>query len=101
MNKLIVFALLLFYHPSHSQTIDTEKQELWKKIYRPSATKINDLVHTKLEVKFDYNKSWMYGKAWITLHPHFYPIDSLNLDAKGMAIDEVSIVSGGKNIPLH
>ena len=35
----------------------------WRTIYRESATRINDLVHTKLEVRFDYAKSWMYGKA--------------------------------------
>ena len=73
----------------------------WKHIYRATATKINDLVHTKLDVRFDYQKAWMYGKAWITLHPHFYPTDSLTLDAKGMDIREVALVRGGKNIPLH
>lgn len=66
----------------------------WKKIFRGSSTIINDLVHTKLEVKFDYPKAWMYGKAWITLQPHFYPTDSLQLDAKGMEIREVSLVKG-------
>ncbi len=100
MRKLIVLFLLLISVTSWSQTIDTTKEEAWEKIYRATATKINDLVHTKLDVKFDYNKAWMYGKAWITLHPHFYSTDSLNLDAKAMDINEVSIVKGGKNIPL-
>ena len=36
----------------------------------------------------------LYGKAWITLKPHFYPTDSLSLDAKGMDINEVAIVKG-------
>ncbi len=85
---------------SYSQTIDTTKEEPWKKQYRASATKINDLMHTKLDVKFDYAKAWMYGKAWITIHPHFYATDSLNLDAKAMNINEVAMVKGGKNIPL-
>lgn len=66
----------------------------WKKIFRESHPKINDLVHTKLEAKFDYAKSYMYGKVWITLKPHFYNTDSLLLDAKGMDIKEVSIVKG-------
>jgi aminopeptidase N len=65
----------------------------WVSLYRGSATRVNDLVHTKLEVKFDYSKSYMYGKAWITLKPHFYSTDSLVLDAKGMDITKVSIVS--------
>ncbi|MBD0375205.1 MAG: M1 family metallopeptidase [Flavisolibacter sp.] len=69
-------------------------------IYRATAEKINDLVHTKLDVTFDYTKAYMYGKAWITLHPHFYPTDSLRLDAKGMDIKQVAIVRSGKNVPL-
>src|SRR5690242_2126350 len=69
-------------------------------IYRATPEKINDLVHTKLDVKFDYPKAYMYGKAWITLHPHFYPTDSLQLDAKGMDIKQVAIVKNGKNVPL-
>ena len=72
----------------------------WKKEYRATATRINDLVHTKLAVKFDYDKAYMYGKAWITLKPHFYPTDSLTLDAKGMDIKDVSIVNGSATRPL-
>ncbi len=66
----------------------------WKKIYRATTTKINDLVHTKLDVRFDYDKAWMYGKEWLTVKPHFYPTDSLTLDAKGMDIKEVAIMKG-------
>ena len=66
----------------------------WKHEYRGSAPKINDLVHTKLAVSFDYDKSYMYGKAWITLQPHCYPTDSLTLDAKGMDIKKVAVVRG-------
>ena len=61
---------------------------------------INDLVHTKLDVRFDYSKSYLYGKAWITLKPHFYPTDSLTLDAKGMDIKEVSLIKGNQHTPL-
>jgi aminopeptidase N len=100
MKKIILLCFLLICTKSYSQTIDTTKEEPWKKIYRATATKINDLIHTKLDVKFDYAKAWMYGKAWITLHPHFYATDSLNLDAKAMNINEVAMVKGGKNIPV-
>ncbi len=72
----------------------------WKKIYRASSTKINDLVHTKLDVKFDYNNSWLIGKEWLTLKPHFYPTDSLTLDAKGMDIKEVSMMNGASKSKL-
>jgi aminopeptidase N len=70
------------------------------KIYRSTSEKINDLVHTKLDARFDFQKAHMYGKVWITLKPHFYPTDSLALDAKGMDIKQVSIVKNGKNTPL-
>ena len=69
-------------------------------IYRATPTKINDLVHTKLDVRFDYKKRYMYGKEWVTLKPHFYPTDSLRLDAKGMDIKNISVVKNGAEHPL-
>lgn len=71
------------------------------KLYRASATKVNDLVHTKLEVRFDWAKAWMYGKATITLKPHFYPTSQLVLDARGFDIREVSMVGPSGKTPLH
>ncbi len=70
-------------------------------IYRATPTKMHDLVHTKLEVSFDYGKRHLYGKEWITLKPHFYESDSLKLDAKGMEFKEISIIEGKKSIPLQ
>jgi aminopeptidase N len=72
----------------------------WKKQYRETATRVNDLVHTKLDVKFDYDNAYLNGKAWITLKPHFYPTDTLTLDAKGMTIHKVEIMKGSKRQPL-
>jgi aminopeptidase N len=66
------------------------------RIYNPSRTLYNDIVHTKLEVNFDWTKSRMNGKATITAKPHFYETDSLTLDAKGMDIK--SILLNGKNL---
>jgi len=73
----------------------------WKTLFRESAPKINDLVHTKLDLRFDYNKSWVLGKEWLTLQPHFYPTDSVLLDAKGMEISSVSIMNGTMKKPLQ
>jgi len=72
----------------------------WMHIYRASYTRINDLVSTKLAVSFDYDKQWMYGQEWVTLEPHFYPTDSLQLDAKGMQINEIAMIKGTSKIPL-
>jgi aminopeptidase N len=68
--------------------------------YRASATKINDLVHTKLDVRFDYAKRYLYGKEWVTLKPHGYATDSLRLDAKGMDIKSVALMNGEQQVPL-
>ncbi len=83
-----------------AQPARENKDESWEKIYRAFANRINDLVHTKLDVKFDYNKSYLYGQAWITLKPHFYPTDSLSLDAKGMDIHKVAVVRGSNIVAL-
>ena len=69
-------------------------------IYRASPEKINSLIHTKLDLKLDFDNSYIHGKAWITLKPHFYPTDSLQLDAKGMDIKKVEMVTGNKKSPL-
>lgn len=69
--------------------------------YHASPEKVNDLVHTRLDVQFDYQKSWLYGKEWVTIKPHFYPTDSLKLDARFMDIASVSIVRAGTIIPLR
>src|SRR6185312_10615893 len=83
---------------AYAQTAKPENPRM--KIYRATAPKINDLVHTKLDVRFDYKKRYMYGKEWVTLRPHFYPTDTLRLDAKGMDLKNISIVKNGKNVPL-
>ena len=101
MRKNFTTLLLIVAIAAHAQDVIVKTgDDAWKKIYRAEATKINDLVNTKLDVKFDYDKAYMYGKEWLTLHPHFYPTDTLSLDAKGMNINEVSLFSNGKKTPL-
>ena len=68
----------------------------WKQTPRYTPTRINNLVHTKLDVRFDYEKTSLLGKAWITLTPHFNPTAALTLDAKGMDILQVSMVQPDK-----
>ncbi len=97
------FLVSLFLFPCiicFAQQTDTAATQSWQTLYRATATKSNDLVHTKLDVRFDYTKSRLYGKAWLTLHPHFYPTNQLVLNAKGMTFTEISRVSNGKNIAL-
>ena len=98
MKKILLAISLFFSFITMAQP--AAKDTAWKKQYRSFSTKINDLVHTKLEAKFDYAKQYMYGKVWLTLRPHFYATDSLLLDAKGLTINKLEIVKAGKNIPL-
>lgn len=62
--------------------------------YYASVTKINDIIHTKLDVKFDWGKTQLMGKATITAKPYFYPTNKIELDAKGMDIQEVDLIAG-------
>jgi aminopeptidase N len=98
-SALLIAGLLGSILPSKAQEAQPA-DEAWKKTYRATATKYDDLVNTKLDVKFDYAKSYLNGKAWITLKPHFYPTDTVSLDAKGMDIHTVAIDKGGKTAPL-
>lgn len=90
-------ALLLASHAGIAQTGAAGTENT---IYRGSATKINALTHTKLEVKFDYAKRYLYGKEWASLKPYAYATDSLNLDAQGMNIKTVALVNGKSMQPL-
>lgn len=101
MQKMCVYIAVVFLSfQAIAQDENSKTDSLPKGLYQETATKINDLVHTKLDVKFDFSKSYLYGKAWITLKPHFYPTDSLQLDAKGMDIKKVSLVKGNNSKDL-
>lgn len=100
MKKPFLFGCLFVLTLVKAQSGMAQADSTLKNMYRETAPRINDLVHTKLDVRFDYDKSYLYGKAWITLKPHFYPTDSLALDAKGMDISKVALVKGSGTAPL-
>tara|TARA_B100001109_G_scaffold255779_1_gene260790 strand:+ start:6753 stop:9398 length:2646 start_codon:yes stop_codon:yes gene_type:complete len=80
-------------------TIDIKPQS--PKTYQAAETRVNDLLHTKLEVSFDWDSTFLYGKAYLTVKPYFYPVDSLILDAKGFQIHEVALLNKlGEKSPL-
>jgi len=78
-----------------------ENQSNVMDIYRAESEKINDLVHTKLDLKFDYQKEQVNGEAWITLKPHFYETNKLTLDAKAMLIHDVELIKGTSKKKLN
>ncbi|GAB2704848.1 hypothetical protein GCM10027037_33040 [Mucilaginibacter koreensis] len=95
-----MFVAGLHTQGAFAQSVAPEPPNPVLKIYRATAPKINDLVNTKLDVRFDYKKRYLYGKEWVTLKPHMYPTDTLRLDAKGMDIKTIAVVKNGKNVPL-
>lgn len=62
-----------------------------KEVYQGSNPLINDIIHTKLEVNFNWEKSQLNGKATITARPYFYPTNMLYLNARGMDIKSVKV----------
>jgi aminopeptidase N len=97
---LMLFCIATLPASIFAQAGEEPQDTSWKKVLRESYPKTNELVHTKLDVRFDYDKAFMYGKEWLTLQPHFYATDSVLLDAKGMEIKEVAIMKGATRIPL-
>jgi aminopeptidase N len=59
--------------------------------YRGSVTRSFDLIHTKLEIRPDWQNQHVYGKATLTLKPYFYPTDSLVLNAKGLDVKSIKL----------
>lgn len=60
--------------------------------YRAEQTKHFDLIHTKLDVRFDWEKQYLYGTEVVSMKPHFYEEDTVVLDAKGMDIKKVALI---------
>ena len=58
--------------------------------YNPSHKRINDLIHTKLELSFDWENETVLGKATLELEPFFYATDQVTLDAKNFVFHQVS-----------
>lgn len=67
-------------------------------VYNASNTFVHDLLHTKLELSFDWTQKRVNGTATLTLKPWFYSTDSLTLDAKNFDIHSVTFQ--GSKAPL-
>ncbi len=67
--------------------------------YNPSHKREHDLLHTKLDLRFDWEKEQVLGKATLTLKPYFYATDKVTLDAKGFEFHKVTFE--GSDTPLE
>jgi aminopeptidase N len=59
------------------------------KMYRASATKYWELVHTDIDIHFNLPERTADAIEKVSMHPYFYDTDSILLDAKSMIIKEV------------
>ena len=119
---IIIVSIVLFYSCSHqkhvvkeknskqnteistknnskSAKLISEKEDIINK-YKPSNTKINDLINTELHLSFNYEKKQVLGKAKITLKPHFYTTDTLTIDAQSFIIKDILLKDKQKNTTL-
>ena len=64
--------------------------------YHAAEERTWDLLHTILDLSFDWQRSSVVGKATLTLSPLFYPQQELRLDAVDFAIKNV-LVNGKVN----
>jgi len=62
-------------------------------IYQGSYPKITDIIHTKLDVSFNWDSAFVYGKAYILAKPYFYPENKAIFNANGFKINEVSLIN--------
>ena len=69
-----------------------------KYTYKPSSTRFWDLIHTQLQVSFDWEKKHVIGKANLRMEPYFYPQTHIVLDAKGLEIKAVVLYEGKKMV---
>jgi len=60
-------------------------------VFRASATRRYDILHTKLDIRFDWDKQHVLGKAELTIKPFFQPIKTMILDAQNFDIHSIKL----------
>jgi len=68
--------------------------------YRPARTRLADLVHMKLDITPVFARSEVEGEEELTFTTHFYPLDTLVLDARMMLISKVEWLEGKTATPI-
>ncbi|MEM7573161.1 MAG: M1 family metallopeptidase [Bacteroidota bacterium] len=79
--------------PLDAPVEETEEIPNDRPVYRASQERTSDLIHTSLDLRFDWEKEQVIGKATLTLQPIFYPISSVTLDAKGFQFNEIRMAN--------
>ena len=64
--------------------------------YRKSFHRKSDLIHTKLDLNFDWAKQQVIGVADLTFTPYFHPSNEVSLDAVGFTFNKITM--NGKDL---
>ncbi|MEX2512335.1 MAG: M1 family metallopeptidase [Cyclobacteriaceae bacterium] len=68
--------------------------------YRTSRQRDFDLIHTSLQLQFDYENRQVSGKAQLSIKPYFYDQEQLILDARDFEIHQVWMEENNDTLPL-
>ncbi|WP_339868663.1 M1 family metallopeptidase [uncultured Algoriphagus sp.] len=71
------------------------EKELEIEAYKPAAKKDFDILHTDLDLSFDYQNQLVLGKAELTIKPFFYPSQELVLNAQDFELGEILFIQDG------
>ncbi|MDX1447266.1 M1 family metallopeptidase, partial [Lishizhenia sp.] len=96
MHLAHIFSGLLFTSLISTVVFSQALEGIKQPVYHASETQYVDLIHTDLEVDFDWENSALKGKEEILFTPYYRSINELKLDAKSMTFSEVSIA--GKSL---
>lgn len=117
MNKvkiLIASAIVLIAGCKVNKNSDTKKTEaslLAKPIniighkstanYQASRLMQVDLIHTHLQIKFNYELQHAFGQINLLFKPYFYATNKLVIDAKGMTLHRIAMIKGKDTTNLN
>ncbi|MGD1846952.1 MAG: M1 family aminopeptidase [Salibacteraceae bacterium] len=118
MNRLVLFLLLpmlalVACKSSKKLSDDVQPDQVYnfdtlvimpppsRPVYRAAEDQEVDLLHTKLEVRFDWEKQHLIGKAEVTLLPYFYPISKVVLDAQKFDFKQIALLGDTSKTDLE
>ena len=117
MNKvkiIIASAIVLIAGCKVNKNSDTKKTEaslLAKPIniighkstanYQASRLKQIDLIHTHLQIKFNYELQHAFGQINLLFKPYFYATNKVVIDAKGMTLHRIAMIKGKDTTNLN
>lgn len=84
--------------PPSAEGVEAPAPILERPRYNPSARRVNDLLHTSLQISFDWEKEQVRGKASLSFKPYFYPTDQVTLDAKNFNIHAVRLLPDNQEL---